>query len=495
MAGGEWEITDLPKLPGLYMNFRAAALARVTTGNRGTVILPIKAHWGKAPENGFIELYRETDILNEFGELEDSNGSTFYKTLRMCCLGEPQKILAYRLMGPSAAEASLTLKNNAETPADVVKLTAKYKGERGNKFKATLAPSLTEEGVYELRLYEDTTLLKVYSFTTWAELIAVVNASNSFILAAKVAPATDVTGSNFQAITSTPFTGGNSDLDGITAASYLKFLSNIETVKFNYLTLDGITDPAIQTSVASWVTNMRKNGKKFMCVMGGSHADDTADDAVERTLRRSAGFNHEGIINVGVGVELDGETYCSAEVAPFVAGLIAGQRMTESTTYAATSFDNVTRRWRGGRNSEQETAVTKGVFLFVFDGQIVKVLMGVNSLITLRQNQNNAFKKIRSIRTMDAIDSDMQETAEANYIGKINNTQEGRLALVGACKQYMEVCAQGGIIERGTYDVILNPTYHGANATLKPEPNQVFLHWNAQITDVIEQIFSDFVCE
>jgi hypothetical protein len=43
--------------------------------------------------------------------------------------------------------------------------------------------------------------------------------------------------------------------------------------------------------------------------------------------------------------------------------------------------------------------------------------------------------------------------------------------------------------------VILDPTYHGATATIKPEPNQVFLKWHAQITDVIEQIFSDFVCE
>ena len=495
MAGGEWEITDLPKLPGLYMNFRAAALATVTTGNRGTVMLPIKAHWGKAPEDGFIELYRETDILNEFGELADSNGSTFYKTLRMCCLGSPQKILAYRLMDSNAAEAKLTLKSNADPAVDKVVLTAKYKGERGNKFKVTLAPSLTEDGIYELKLYEDTTRLRTFAFATWSELISVVNAANGYILAAKATPTTDVTGSDFAAITSVALTGGNSGLTGITAASYLKFLSDIETVRFNQLTLDGVTDPSIQTSVASWVINMRKNGKKFVCIMGGSHADYVADDAVERAVRRSAGFNHEGIINVGVGVVLDGETFCSAEVAPFVAGLIAGQRMTESTTYAATSFDDVTRRWRGGRSSEQETAVTKGVFLFVFDGQIVKVLMGVNTLITLRQNQNNAFKKIRSIRTMDAIDSDMQETAEASYIGKINNTQEGKLALVGACMQYMEVCAQGGIIERGTYNVILNPTYHGDHATIKPEPNQVFLQWNAHITDVIEQIFSDFVCE
>ena len=59
----------------------------------------------------------------------------------------------------------------------------------------------------------------------------------------------------------------------------------------------------------------------------------------------------------------------------------------------------------------------------------------------------------------------------------------------------MEVCAQGGIIEQGTWTVELNPTYHGANATIKPDADQVFLQWSAHITDVMEKIFSDFVCE
>lgn len=491
MAGGEWEITDLPVLPGLYMNFKAAALAAVTTGDRGTVVLPYKAHWGKT--GGYTDLYRETDILNTFGELEDSNGSTFYKTLRMCTLGGAKKILGYRLATSSAAEATLTLKSS--TDKDVVKLTAKYKGERGNDFKITLAPSLTATDYYTMKLYEDTTLLKTYTFQTWAELINVVNTANAYILAAKVAADTDVTGKDFKAITSTPLTGGDSGITGIAAKDYIAMLNDLETETFNYLSLDGVTDPAIQTSIASWVTNMRKNGKKIVCIMGGTAADDVADDAVDKAIARSAGFNHEGIVNVGDGVILDGVSYSSAEAAPYVAGLIAGQKLSESTTYASTPFDDVTRRWKGGRSSEQEAAVKGGVFLFVYDGKIVKPLIGINTLTTLRQNQNNAFKKIRSIRTMDAIDSDMQATAESNYIGKINNTYEGKLALVGACKQYLEVCAQGGIIEPGTYDVVLNPTYHGSSATIKPEPNQVFLKWNAQITDVIEQIFSDFICE
>ncbi|WKL00286.1 hypothetical protein Q0F98_24470 [Paenibacillus amylolyticus] len=33
------------------------------------------------------------------------------------------------------------------------------------------------------------------------------------------------------------------------------------------------------------------------------------------------------------------------ETSAYVAGLIAGQRLNQSTTYAATPFDDVTRRW------------------------------------------------------------------------------------------------------------------------------------------------------
>lgn len=80
MAGGTWEAANLPKLPGFYMNFKSAGLAAVESGDRGTVVLPIKAHWGKV--NDFTTIVTETDILNEFGALKDTNGSTFYKTLK-----------------------------------------------------------------------------------------------------------------------------------------------------------------------------------------------------------------------------------------------------------------------------------------------------------------------------------------------------------------------------------------------------------------------------
>lgn len=487
MAGGTWSITELPVLPGLYLNFQAAALAAIQTGARGTVILPVKAHWG--PVGTFETITSENDLLNKYAASADSNGSTVYSTVRMTLLGGAKKILAYRLADANAKPATITLKNT--TPADVIRLTAKYPGERGNAFRVTVQANIVDNTKQDLKLYEDATLLKTFSFPA-GDIPGAVSAinndtANAWIIAEKVSDA-----GTLAAISSQTFTGGNSGIAGIAAADYTKAMNAFETQTFNIMSLDGITDPAIQTSVSAWTVRMRNQGKVMITVMGGPAADDTATDAVQKAIARTAGFNHEGIVNVGTGVVLDDVTYSSAQTAPYVAGLIAGQKLSESTTYAASPFDDVTRRWT---RTEQEDAVRNGVFIFFHDGRIVKPLRGINSLITLRQGQNNFFKKIRAIRVMDAINSDLQTAAENNYIGKINNTEEGRLALIAACKQYMEVLSQGGVIEATGWDVYLNPTYHGANATITPEPDQVFMNWTARMTDVIEQIFGTFLVQ
>ena len=70
-------------------------------------------------------------------------------------------------------------------------------------------------------------------------------------------------------------------------------------------------------------------------------------------------------------------------------------------------------------------------------------------------------EKIRSIRVMDAINTDLQRSAEDTYIGKVNNTEEGRQALIGAMKAYLALLAQSNVIEAEGYDVVLDPAYYG----------------------------------
>lgn len=478
--GGSWNSTDMPVLPGSYINFQTAALAAIQPGSQGTVVVPVKAHWG--PVREFVEIASEKGIIDSF-TANEANGATAYSTVRLAMLGAPRKVLAYRLASDAAARASITLLDTAESAESVMKLEAKHPGERGNAFKVTVQTNAIDNSKRDIKLYEGTSLLRTFTFVSGTVQAAVdaINgdAGNVWVAAEKLE---DGNGALASVVTQS-FTGGDSGISGLSNADYVDALDAFETRDFHVLSLDGVSDSALQTSVVSWVNRVRSEGKGIIAVLGGSAADDTASDAVSKAVARSAGFNHEGIVNVGTGAKLNGASYSSAQIASYVAGLIAGRSLSQSTTYAPAPFEDVTRRWT---RSEQESAVRGGVFLLVHDGRQVKALRGMNSLIALGDGQNASWKKIRTIRIMDAISADLQRTAEDNYIGKVDNTEEGRLSLIGACNEYLLTLAQSGVIESTGYDVTVDPDF-------VPEPDQVYLKWQARLTDVVEQIFGTFL--
>ncbi|NLW89988.1 MAG: phage tail sheath protein [Syntrophomonadaceae bacterium] len=487
MAGGNWTATDMPVLPGLYMNFKAAALAAIASGARGVVAIPVKAHWGPIAE--FVEITSVQQIIDYFTE-DITNNATAYTSLYFALLGGASKVLAYRLASTAAALATTTLVDTTASPINVLRLDAKYKGTRGNSFKATVQVNSADATKKDIKLYEGTTLLRTFTFTSGtvdAAVSAINNdTGNVWVTATKLAAGNGTLAN----VSAQAFASGDSGISGVVSADYTAFLTALETQTFNLLALDGVTDSAIHTLVAAWIARVRGEGMGVMGVMGGTTAADTAADAVSQAVTRSAGFNFEGIVNIGTGAKLDGIEYSSAQVASYVAGLIGGQKLSESTTYAPTPFDDVTRRWT---RSEMEAAIAGGVFILYHDGSIVKPLRGINTLTTLGQDQGSGWKKIRTIRVMDAINSDLQVAAEANYIGKVNNTAEGRASLIGAFKEYMQTLAMDGIIENTGWDVFLDPDYYGATAKKNPEADQVFVKWEAYITDVMEQIFGTFV--
>ncbi|MEC0239234.1 phage tail sheath family protein [Paenibacillus dokdonensis] len=485
MAGGTWENTNKPVLPGLYMNFKAAAASAIQGGLRGTVVVPVKANWG--PVREFVEISSETAIAQLFST-DTLDGATAYPTLYLALLGGPKKLMAYRLADDTAAAASITLQTADASPAEVLQLQAKYPGSRGNGFAVTVQPSLGEPDARELRLYEGAKLLGTYKGTdgTAASIAEQINQDSSNIwITAKVLGQ----GGILADISGAVLSGGVSGSGKLTNADYIAMQEAAEGQEFDVLALDYAADMALLQSFAAWVKRLRREGRGMMAVFGGSASDDVSKDAVKLASARSLALNHEGIINIGTGVRLAGTDYSSAQAAAYVAGLIAGQRLNQSATYAVTPFDDVTRRWT---RSEQEEAVKNGVFLLFFDGRQVKALRGINSLVSPAEGQNNAWKKIRTIRVMDAINADLQRAAEQTYIGKVNNTEEGRLALIGAVKEYLAQLSLSGVIESNGYDVILDPAYYGDSAVNKPEPDQVFLQWNVKLTDVMEQLFGTF---
>jgi len=486
MAGGTWSPTEQKVRPGFYMNFVAAAIAAIQPGARGIVAVPVKAHWGPVKE--FVEITRESEVIENYTE-DMSSGATAYDIIRFILLGGAQKVLAYRITDGTEAKASITLQD--DSAANVLKLEGLYPGARGNNFKVTVLDNPVDSAnKKDIILYEGTTELYTFTFDKGASIVdnavsAINNDSNNIWITATKMASGDGTLAD---VTDQSLSGGASGIAGITNTEYTNALSAFETVEFNILTLDGQTDSALQTSVVSWVDRVRSEGKKVLCVLGGSSADDQ-DPATGNS--RSEGFNHEAVINVIVGVELDSQSYNSAQTAPYIAGLIAGQRLRESITYAATPFDDVTYRMT---HSEVVAALQSGSLVLVHDGEKVKVEAGINTLSSLGADQNDQWKKIRTIRVMDAINNDLLKTAQDNYIGKVNNDEDGRVALIAAFKNYMEQLVAGGVIA-DDFDVYLDPDYHGDNATKTPGADEVYVIWEARILDSMEKIFGQFIVQ
>jgi len=486
MAGGTWSETDRPVLPGFYLNFKAAALASIALGERGVVLLPVCAHWG--PDLEFVTIERLADAVNYF--TTDVTGSaTAYDAIRLALMGGAKTVIAYRMASSAAAKGAITLKDTTGGSAvSVMTLTAFYKGARD--LKVTVRTNAIDSGKKDILLYDGTTLLKtwVVSGTVIQSAVDTINAdSGNLIVAAKLASGNGV----LAAITTQDLTGGDSGISGLVVGDYTDAMDAFETQTFNTLALDGISSSTIQTAFVTWVKQVRAEGKLIQMVMGGSAANDIDATAVTiATGRSNTDYDEAGIINVGVGGILDDVSYSSAMVACYVAGLIAGKNLNESVTYAPTPFSDVTRRWTA---AEQRLAVTNGVFLLVNDGRKVKVLKGINSLNTLSGDMNAQWKKVRTIRSMDAMSTDMLRTAEDLYIGKVNNNANGRGALIEAFKEYMRTMAMGGVIETTGWVVELDPDYYGATPTGTLDPDQVAVKWEAYITDSMEQILGTFI--
>lgn len=173
----------------------------------------------------------------------------------------------------------------------------------------------------------------------------------------------------------------------------------------------------------------------------------------QAVLANYAGDN-EGIINVTQGVVLSGNaSLTAAEVTAWVAGATAGASITTSNTgksYAG-AVDISPRLTK----TEMEAAVAAGKFIFKVDNaQNVTVVYDINSLTTTTAEKGKVFTKNRVVRTLDNIANDIASIFESNYIGQVNNNEDGRTMLRAAFVDYFATLQNMGAIQNFVADDI-----------------------------------------
>lgn len=225
---------------------------------------------------------------------------------------------------------------------------------------------------------------------------------------------------------------------GITEA-----LEKLKTEVFNTLCYpyDGIEYESNKQEIATWVEAMRDDeGMKIQAVLANYDGD------------------YEGIINVTQGVKLaDGTELTPAKTTAWVAGVTAGANINQSNTgrkYIG-AIDVVPRMTK----SEMEAAIQNGEFIFKVDtAQNVTAVYDINSLTSITPEKGKQFTKNRLIRTIDGINNDITTIFESNYVGKVNNNDDGRSLLRATLIEYFNELQRLNAIQNfAPEDVTVSP--------------------------------------
>ncbi len=243
-------------------------------------------------------------------------------------------------------------------------------------------------------------------------------------------------------------------------------LGTIKTMEFDVLVYpyDGVGYDSNKTVIAAWIKAMTETeGRGIQGVFANYQGD------------------YEGVINVSHGVKLsDGTELTPAKTTAWVAGITAGAKINQSNTgrkYQG-AVDVVPRMTK----TEMEAAITAGKFIFKVDStQNVTAVYDINSLSTVTDIKGRPFTKNRVIRTLYSINNDITEIFESNYVGTMNNNEDGRSLLRATIIEYFnELQRLSAITNFNVEDVTVSP---GGNT------DSVVIDCYIQPVDSIEKMY------
>lgn len=362
-------------LPGAYINFISLASASATLSDRGIAAIGVISDWG---ESGKVFEVTSGDFqkhsLKIFGYTFDNDKLKGLRDL----FTNINTLYAYRLNGEGEKA-----KNDYAT--------ARYAGTRGNDIKIVIQKNVDDSTMFDVQTILETVSVDSQTVKTAADLIA-----NDYVVFN--------TEATLEVTASTPLAGGtNSEVDG---AAHQKFLDLIEKYSFNGLGCIS-TEDKIKNLYINFCKRLRDEiGKKFQVVVYNKAAD------------------YEGVVNVKNSVTDDDN---EAALVYWVTGIIAGTAVNKSALNARYNGEfavNVEYT-----QSQLESAIKAGEFTLHQVGDDVRVLMDINSLVTLTDTKGEVFQDNQTIRVIDQIANDIAVLFNTKYLGVVPNDAAGRISL------------------------------------------------------------------
>lgn len=435
MAGGTW--TEQNKVrPGVYIRFRSSANTGLTVGQRGVVAIGKLLDWG--PVGQITELTPDTDTTPITGYTFSNNRfltEIFKGTNRT---NAPNKVLLYRLSGTGAAAATVTIGN--------LTATANYVGVRGNNISIVVTDN--EDDTFTVQTVVDGSEVDSQTGETVDDLSA-----NDWVKWSGTGILTATAG--------TALVGGSNGTVSIT--EYESFLTTLEPYPFDVLIYDGEEDN-VKTVMRNFVERIANENGAYAQLVTANMTDPDS----------------RFIVNVMSGVSLSDETSLNAQqVTWWAGGALAGALYNESLTY--TEYPGAVSVSPMLTNAQYVSALNNGQFVLFADGGTVKIEQDINSLVTYTEEIGKPFHKNRVVRLCSTIASDIYTQFSAQFIGTVNNNDEGRSRLKAAVVGYLlDIQSGGGIQNFSPEDVEVLPGN---------DIDAVVINIGIQPIDAIEKIY------
>lgn len=389
MYGGGNFTAQNKKLPGTYMNFVSASKATSTIGERGVAALAIESDWGIDNDVFTVtaeEFMKDSSKIFGYDYTDEKLKGIrdLFKNITTCYF--------YRL--------------NSGVKASNTYATAKCSGTRGNDIKIVIQKNVDDDEKYDVKTLLGTKEVDKQTVSQASELI-----DNDYV--------TFKAEASLSVTASTPLTGGT-NAEEVTGSNHQTFLDKIESYTFNALGCLTSDEEVISLYIAFTKRMRDERGIKFQTVVYNKAAD------------------HEGVINLKNEAAED-----ETGLVYWVTGIIGGCAVNKSNTNKV--YDGEYQVVADYTQSELEASIDNGEFVLHKVGDEYRVLVDINSLVTLTTEKGADFQSNQTIRVIDQLATDIASIFNSKYIGNVPNNESGRVSLwndiVTLYKQYETIQA------------------------------------------------------
>lgn len=373
--GGGMFLTQNKVLPGAYINFISASRASATLTDRGYAALAVELDWGEDDKIFAVtpeDLQKDSKVLFGYAYTHEKLKGLrdLFKNIKVAYL--------YRLNTGAKAENEYA--------------TAKYSGIRGNELKIVIVANIDDNTAFDVKTLFDNAEVDVQTVKTVAELKA-----NKYVDWKK--------GPTLTATAGTTLAGGSNKAT-VTGDDYQTFLDKIESYSFNALGCVS-TEKVICDLFVQFTKRMRDQvGAKFQTVLYRTEAD------------------YEGVVSVENKTLDEGWPVSSAVY--WTLGAAAGCPVNKT---------NLNKKYDGEftidvefKQSQLETGLKTGKFMFHKMGDEVRVLDDINTFVSFVVDKNEDFSSNQTMRVLDQIANDIALLFNTRHLGNTPNDDSGRIA-------------------------------------------------------------------